>query len=210
MSTVSYLKLQYAKARNQTLWRGDAKFPVLVSFMFLDLEVDLQISPIKKKGKKKQNWWPIKFYRHLFADSAGSTPLSKACMLKVYSYYAAVVLCCRTAPSCTEIVMLLHWGVAWKLYSLELEMQWSCGNLWQKEIDISAPQRNCSVVWMDLKAFVNSTSIWSMLTRSQMHDTCIKCKTWNAFLLFRLLEFSDAPMIMYTARLFVTNQCKTP
>ena len=32
--------------------------------------------------------------------------------VKVHSYYAAIALCCRTAPSCTEISMLLHCGVA--------------------------------------------------------------------------------------------------
>ena len=38
--------------------------------------------------------------------------------LKVRSYYATIVLCCRTAPYCTKIAMLLHGGVAWKLNSL--------------------------------------------------------------------------------------------
>ena len=39
-----------------------------------------------------------------------------------------------------------NWGVAWKLNSLKLDMWWSCGDLRQKVIDISAPQHNCGVV----------------------------------------------------------------
>ena len=37
--------------------------------------------------------------------------------LKVRSYYAAIALGCHTAPYCTEIAMLLHCGVTWKLNS---------------------------------------------------------------------------------------------
>ena len=74
--------------------------------------------------------------------------------VKVRSYYAAIPLCCRTAAYCTEIAMLLHCSVAWKLNSFWLEMRWSCGDLRQKVIEISAPQRNCSVVWTNLKIMV--------------------------------------------------------
>ena len=40
-----------------------------------------------------------------------------AMLIKVRSYYAAIVLRCRTACYCTEIAMLLHCSVTWKLYS---------------------------------------------------------------------------------------------
>ena len=45
----------------------------------------------------------------------------------IHSYYAAFVLHCRTAPSCTEIEMLLHCGVAWKFFILtynEVMLRW--------------------------------------------------------------------------------------
>ena len=51
-------------------------------------------------------------------QTASSNTLSQIAQLKVHSYYAAIALHCRTAPFCTEIVMLLHRGVAWKLNSL--------------------------------------------------------------------------------------------
>ena len=62
--------------------------------------------------------------------------LASKYMLKVRSYYAAIALCCCTAPSCAKIMMWLHCGVAWKLNSFQLEMRWSCGELQQKVINI--------------------------------------------------------------------------
>ena len=55
-----------------------------------------------------------------------------------------------TTPSSTKFAMFIQrFGVAWKLNSFHLEMWWCCGDMRQKVIDISAPQRNCGVVWTD-------------------------------------------------------------
>ena len=56
-------------------------------------------------------------------------------------------------------------GVAWKLNSIKLEMQWSCGDLRQKVIDKSVPQRHCVVVWTDLyvRLCFPSTMPWHIL-----------------------------------------------
>ena len=108
----------------------------------LHLHIGLHCAQEKKKKKGKKS-------NHLFHQTV-FVNMGHYDGLKVHSYYAAIALHCRTTPYCTEIVMLLHCCVAWKLNSFQLEMRWCCGDLRQKVIDISTPQCNCSVVWTDL------------------------------------------------------------
>ena len=97
-------------------------------------------------------------------------------ILKVRSYYAAIALQCRTAPYCTEIAMLLHCGVAWKLNLFQLEMRWCCGDLRQKVIDILTSQRTCGVVWTDLKAKVK---LWKISTIFVWRVFFFKFESWE-------------------------------
>ena len=55
---------------------------------------------------------------------------------------------CHTAPSCTEIAMLLHCSAHES--SIQFKMRWCCDDLRQKAMDISASQHNVMLVWTGL------------------------------------------------------------
>ena len=82
--------------------------------------------------------------------------IPKQCMIRICHLSKGPFILrsnCVALQHCTLLHRNCNVAALWcgmKVISFQLEMRWCCGDLWQKLVDISTPQCNCGVVWMDI------------------------------------------------------------